>query len=268
MFYGAKGSRLAVGQSDMDYISFGRGEKFLLILPGLSDGLKTVRGTAVAFAFMYRALSQAFRVVVLSRRNELPEGFSTRDMADDAAAALRTLGIKKACVLGVSQGGMIAQMLALEHPECVERLILAVTSSRPNDTLISTVTEFIRLAEKRDYRSLMKYTSEKTYSENYLKRVRPFYPLIFSFGAPKDYSRFFVNARACLTHDCFDRLSRISVPTLILGGKEDRIVTMQASVELAERIAGSELICYDNFGHGLYEEAADFLPRIISFCTE
>ena len=62
------------------------------------------------------------------------KGYSTRDMAEDLAFGMQTLGITRAKVLGVSQGGMIAQYLAIDHPELVDRLVLAVTLSRPNET--------------------------------------------------------------------------------------------------------------------------------------
>jgi pimeloyl-ACP methyl ester carboxylesterase len=50
------------------------------------------------------------------------------------------------------------------------------------------------------------------------------------------------------------------------GGREDRIVTGEASVEMAGRIPGCQLFLYDGLGHGLYEEAPDFLKRVAAFC--
>ena len=52
----------------------------------------------------------------------------------------------------------------------------------------------------------------------------------------------------------------------MIGGKEDKIVTGQASIEMAERIPDSELVLYDGLGHGLYEEAPDFLGRVADHC--
>ena len=53
---------------------------------------------------------------------------------------------------------------------------------------------------------------------------------------------------------------------LVIGGTDDRIVTGQASEEMTERIPGSELYMYEGLGHGLYEEAPDFLTRVADFC--
>ena len=69
-----------------------------------------------------------------------------------------------------------------------------------------------------------------------------------------------------MTHDAYGQLPGISCPTLVIGGADDRIVTGEASVEIAEQIAGSELFLYEGLGHGLYEEAPDFLERVAEFC--
>ena len=69
-----------------------------------------------------------------------------------------------------------------------------------------------------------------------------------------------------MTHDTYDLLGNIICPTLVIGGKDDKIVTGQASVEMAERIPNCKLHMYDGLVHGLYEEADDFLKRISDFC--
>jgi pimeloyl-ACP methyl ester carboxylesterase len=58
----------------------------------------------------------------------------------------------------------------------------------------------------------------------------------------------------------------IACPTLVIGGTDDRIVTGKASEEIAEKILGSQLYMYQGLGHGLYEEAPDFLNRVKVFC--
>lgn len=78
-----------------------------------------------------------------SRRNRLPEGFSTRDMAADQAEAMKLLGISRADVMGVSQGGMIAQYLATDYPDMVNKLVLAVTLARQNETIREAVGAWI-----------------------------------------------------------------------------------------------------------------------------
>ena len=71
-----------------------------------------------------------------------------------------------------------------------------------------------------------------------------------------------------MTHDAYDLLDRIACPTLVIGGAEDQIVTGNASAEIAERIPGAQLYMYEGLGHGLYEEAPDFLARVREFCRD
>lgn len=132
MFWGAKNGSVRIGDADMEYAVFGKGNSTLIMLPGLGDGLTTVKGMAVPMAVAYRMYAKDYKVYVFSRKNGLEDGYSTKDMARDQAGAMRALGIGRAKVLGVSQGGMIAQYLAIDYPELVEKLVLTVTSSRQN----------------------------------------------------------------------------------------------------------------------------------------
>ncbi|MGX8692791.1 MAG: alpha/beta fold hydrolase [Clostridia bacterium] len=266
MLYNASNERLSLPFGEMDYIRFGRGEKTLVMLPGVGDGLKTVKGMALPFALLYRSLAKDFTVYVFSRRAELPAHMSTRGMAEDLNAAMEALGLSRIALVGVSQGGMIAQWLAVDHPDKVEKLVLTVTLARPNDTLREAVALWSEQARRGDYRGLMLDTARRSYSEKRLKTAELEYGLIGNLGRPKSFDRFLTQAGSCVMHDAFDALDRIACPTLVIGGTDDRIVTGRASEELAARIPGSELYMYEGLGHGLYEEAPDFLRRVADFC--
>ncbi len=265
MILNAKNGVVMLGDTEMDYISFGKGNKNLIILPGLGDGLTTVKGTALPFAVAYRKYAANYKVYVFSRKNSLKEGYSTSDMAKDQAEAMKTLGISKADVMGVSQGGMIAQYLAINYPNLVNKLVLVVTLSKQNETIQKVVSGWIEMAKRGDYKSIMIDTAEKSYSERYLKRHRFLYSLLGIVGKPKDFSRFFVQANSCIHHNAYDELDKIECPTLILGGDNDKVVGPQSSVEIAERIGGSELFMYKGLGHATYEEAKDFHVRVLNF---
>lgn len=265
MFYNAKNGTIKVDNTEMDYIVFGKGSKNLLMIPGLGDGLKTAKGMAIPFAVMYRKLAKDYRVYVMSRRNDLPEGFTTKDMARDVNSALKQLGIDKTYLIGVSQGGMISQYLAIDYPEKVEKLILTVTLSKQNDTVQKVISDWMNMAKQDDYKSLMIDTAEKSYSESYLKKMRWMYAFMGNVGKPKSFARFLIMAKACLTHNAYDELGKITCPTLVIGGVEDQIVTGKASEEIAEELVNSELYMYEKLGHGAYEEAEDFVERIKGF---
>lgn len=265
MFYHAHNGSVRVGDSEMNYISFGNGSKNLIILPGLGDGLSTVKGMALPFSMLYRIYAKTFRVYVFSRKNQLQEGYSTREMAKDQAEAMTSLGISKAAILGVSQGGMIAQYLAIDSPELVDKLVLAVTSAKPNETIKEAVGRWIEMAKQENYKALMIDTAEQSYSERYLKKYRRFYPFLGRIGRPKNNQRFLIQAASCMSHNAYEELKQIKCPTYVIGGDCDKIVGTASASSIAEKIKGSELFIYHGLGHAAYEEAKDFNQRVLNF---
>ena len=265
MLYHAKNGTLKIGNDTMDSIRFGNGKRVLLILPGLGDGLQTVKGTALPMAFMYRLFAKDFTVYAFSRKNRLNTGYTTRDMARDQAEAMEELGIDRADVFGVSMGGMIAQHLAIDYPEKVNRLILAVTCAKPNPILTESVEEWIACARLGAHGALMDSNLRRIYSEKYYRANRWMTPLLGCLTKPKAYERFLIQADACLNHDACDRLSEIQSPTLVIGGEKDMALGGEASREIVEKISGAELKMYPQWGHGLYEEEKTFNQLILRF---
>ena len=262
----AKNLRLKLPEGETDLIRFSAGRKALVMIPGVGDGLKTVGGMALPFALLYRSLAKDFTVYVFSRRIELAEHTTTREMSRDLNRAMEALGLTRVAVVGVSQGGMIAQWLAIDHPDKVERLVLAVTLGRPNPTVEDVIRRWTEMAKRGDYRGIMLDTAERSYSEKRVRRMRVAFRLLGNLGRPRSFGRFLIQAESCTTHDALDRLGDIACPALVIGGTEDRIVTGRASEEIAERIPGCRLYMYEGLGHGLYEEAPDFLRRVADFC--
>lgn len=267
MLLNAQSRQVIISGETMNYIEFGKGEKTLVILPGLGDGICPVHGKlqAIAFALGYKRFDKKFKVYLFSRKNCLKEGYSTRDMAKDQAEAMKALNISKASVIGVSQGGMIAQYLAIDYPDLVDKLVLAVTLAKQNELIQDTVTGWIDMAEQKDYQRLMIDTAEKSYSEKYLKRYRRLYPFLAHFGKPKDFGRFLIQATSCIGHNSYSELNKIVCPTLVLGGENDKIVSSNSSLELADKIKDSEVFLYKELGHAAYEEATDFNSRVLTF---
>ena len=261
----AKNGNVSLRNYNMDYVRFGRGEKVLIMLPGLGDGLTTVKGTAFPMALMYRIFAKDFTVYMFSRRNDLPEHFTTRDMARDLAEAMDRLGIEKADILGVSMGGMIAQYLAIDFPDKVNKLVLAVTSAKPNAVLLESVEEWITLAESGNHTAFMDSNVRRIYSSDYYRKNKWMIPLTGKLTKPRSYDRFFIQANACLEHDAFELLPRIQAPTLIIGGEQDKALSGDASRDLAASIPNGQLLMYSQWGHGLYEEEKDFNKVVLEY---
>jgi len=265
MLYGAKNGILNLSRGEVDYIRFGTGKKVLVMLPGLGDGLRTMQGTALPMALMYRALTKDYTVYAFSRLRALPQGDTTRTMAADVAEGLEALGIARADILGVSMGGMIAQYLAVDFPQKVNKLILVVTSARPNPILAETVTEWMEQAKAGDHTALMDSNLRKIYSDAYYRKNKWMIPLVGRLTKPKSYDRFLVQSEACLTHNAFGELGSIRAKTLVIGGEQDHCLGGGPSREIATEIPGAALKMYPQWGHGLYEEAKDFLDVVLDF---
>lgn len=268
MYLPPKNGILQLKQGKMEYVRFGHGKKQLIMIPGLGDGLRSMKGTALPLALYYRQFSEKYTVHIFARKTPLSAGASTRDMAGDLKEAMELLGIRKADILGVSMGGMIAQHLAIDWPERVEKLVLVVTCARPNPIILESLEEWTGFARRGDHPGLMDSNLRRIYSDKYYRQNKWMIPLIGRLTKPKSYDRFLVMAESCATHDAFDWLGSITAPTLVLGGEQDISLGGDASRELAERIPGARLKMYPQWGHGLYEEAPDFLETVTDFLKE
>ena len=265
MLLGAKNGRVQFPDSTMDYLRFGTGGKILIMLPGLGDGLRSSYGLALPMAFLYRMYAKDYTVYMFSRKARMPRGCTTEEMARHVVEAMDSLGIEKAHFLGVSMGGMLAQHIAADYPHRVERLILVVTAARPNPILTDSVTLWMNQAQAGDHTALMDSNLKRIYSDGYYRKNKWMVPLVGRITKPRSYDRFLVMARACLEHDAFDKLPAITAPTLVLGGGRDETLGSEASREIAAAIAGARLKIYEQWGHGLYEEAEDFQTAVLEF---
>ncbi len=262
MAFSVKEQKLNLKDFQIDTIRFGTGKKELIMIQGLNTN--GIKGAGASLAWMYRIFAQDYTVHLFDRRPDISEGLTVREMAGDVAEAMDVLGIRNADVLGVSQGGMIAQYLAIDRPDLVNKLVLAVTLSRNNDAVQSVIEAWIALTEQSDWKQLVTDMAEKMYSDAYLKRYRPMLPLLTALQKPKDAIRFIRLARTCLTCNAYAELDKIQCPVLVIGGGQDKIVTGAASEEIARKL-NCEMFLYDDLGHAAYEEAADFNQKVYAF---
>ena len=265
MCYHAKSGTVQLDGGKMDYIRFGTGSRNLVMLPGLGDSLRSVKGTAIPMALLYRCFAADFTVYMFSRKDPLPPGYTTRDMARDQAQAMEKLGIERADIFGVSMGGMIAQWLAIDAPEMVEHLVLVVTCPEPNPILRESIGEWVTLARAGDTTGFMESNLRRLYSDGYCRRNMWMAPVVGWLTKSKSYDRFYIQADACLHHDAASQLHRIRAKTLVVGGEQDKTLGGGASRQLAAAIAGAKLKMYPQWGHGLYEEEKTFNQTVLRF---
>ena len=102
--YGAKEFKAAVNGGNVPCISFGRGSRPLVMIPGLRTA--SIEGTGGVISAYYRMFAKEYRVYIIDRKDVLPESPTVGDLAEDTAAVMNSLGIADADVWGTSQGGI------------------------------------------------------------------------------------------------------------------------------------------------------------------
>ena len=260
-----KGKTLYFNEKSMDYVTFGKGKKSLVIIPGLGDGLQTVKGKAKLFFLSYRLLAKHYKIYVFSRINELRQGYTTRDMAADVAEAMEALNLDTAFVMGISQGGMIAQWLVADFPEKVQKLILAVTTTKPSQLARERIEHWQQLSQSGNFKHLMLDIAKHSYTQKSYQKWRLLYNIMGRLGRIKDENRIAIQSQSCLTHDSLEVLKEIQCPTLILGALEDDVIGVKDSKELAKAISGCQLLILKHSGHALYEENKAFQEAVCGF---
>lgn len=265
MFYHAREHILRLPDMKMRYLTFGTGARPLVMIQGLNT--RGIRGSAPMLALMYRIFAREHTVYLFDRREALAEHTTVRMLAADLARVMDAMGLSDADVLGVSQGGMIAQYLAIDRPDLVHKLVLAVTLARNNETVETVIENWILLTEQGRNRELIADMTEKMYSVAYVKKYRPFLPLLTALQKPKDVRRFVTLASACLTCDAYMELEQIRCPVFVIGGRQDKVVGGMAADEIAEKL-GCKIHVYEELGHAAYEEAKDFNRRVYDFLQE
>ena len=262
MLFNTQEGVLKLNGNRVDYAAFGNGARPMLLIQGLT--LRPLKGSALPLAHMYRRFAKDYRVYLFDRPEALPEPCTVEALAESVNAAMEALGLSDADVLGVSQGGMIAQYLALNHPDKVRRLALGVTLCHTNPTVEAAIARWVAWISAGDTTAMLRDMLKNMYSEAYAKRWGWVFPVAARVQKLLPPDRFCALARSCLTCDTRDRLRELRCPVLVLGGEEDRIVTAAASREIADRL-GCALHMYPGLGHAAYEEAADFNQRVFDF---
>ncbi|MFQ6019893.1 MAG: alpha/beta fold hydrolase, partial [Dehalococcoidia bacterium] len=180
------------------------------------------------------------------------------------------LGIASAHVYGVSMGGMIAQELALRHPQRVRTLILAATTyGGPNAVMgsVDVVQAWTQLATL-PYEEAYERGLPFLYSDEFIARNKE---QLIREGLKHAHLRPPLPAlrrqfQAVVQLDTYERLPQIRAPTLILTGTADKVVPPDNSRLLAERIPGSQLVELEDAGHGfLVEKAEESNATVLDF---
>ena len=180
------------------------------------------------------------------------------DMANDVVGLLDTLGIKKAHIVGASMGGMIAQEIAMQHPDRVLSLT-SIMSSTGNPKLPQATREA----------SAILLAPPPTTKEEYLERFGKTWKVLRGGSFPLDEAKDLSRAEATYARGLNpagvgrqlrailasgnrkDRLRSVKAPTLVIHGTIDPLVRVEAGKDTAASIPGAKLLLIDGMGHAL-----------------
>lgn len=260
---------------DIYYEVRGQGEPLILIM-GHGAG-------HLGWRFYARAFKKYYKVITFDNRGIGKSGgrgqpYTIRTIADDTVGLMDHLGLDKAHVLGASQGGMIAQEIAINYPERVGKLILVstthggweVSEAHPDVLRVMGVKDspdevdfrsvdigkwigvLISLSfNKRLYRMLLVPVAKV-----YMKWVAGVEGIIGQLEASPEY-------------DTRDRLHLIEAPTLVMTGTEDRIMPPQHSDVIASRIPNAKLVKVEGGSHAfLVEMRGRFRQEVLGFLRD
>lgn len=257
--------KIRVGDIDVGYKMFGSGDPLFLIM--------AFKGTMDVWdQRLLQNLASQFRVVIFDNRGmgettvgDMHKNASIVQFANDTAGLMYALGFKKASVLGWSMGGFIAQELALNHPDKVDRLILYATSCGgkeavfPEPDVLKNITDTSgSLKEQHDRFAYMLFSKE------WIKQVpnyADYFPMTNKSTPASSIERQW-NAIMNWPGAC-SRIQSITQPTLVIGGTSDSLTLPPNFVLLTERIPGSWLIQIKGGGHGLMYQYPDALSQSV-----
>lgn len=257
-------SEIRTGDIIMKYLRFGtRGARPLVILPGVS--VKSTLDAPNAIPRKYSAFAGDHDVFYIDRRINLPDRYSYIEMTDDTAAVMDALGISGADVYGMSQGGMIAQVMAIRRPDLIGRMALISTSpSIDNEMSKNTVGKWIKLAEEKKREELMAEFASDIYTVEFASRYRKAFLYFSQSFTDEDLRRFTIICSNIGQFDIRDQLCEIRCPVLVIAAEGDRMFGTEPSRAIAEAVHG-ELCIFPGHSHAIYDETDECQKRAAEF---
>ena len=253
-------------ENTMNYIKFGNGSKTFIIIPGLS--IHSIINSKDAIEEAFKDYTNEYTVYVFDRPKNLKENTTIIDLADATANKMKELNISSADIFGASQGGMMAMYIAIYYPELVNKLVLGSTLSKPNDTFINVVNNWINLAKEKNEDELLDCFIKDVYSQNTYDNYKDSLIEANKNISDEEYNRFIILANACLSIDCYNQLDKIKCPVLVLGCYGDEVVTPLGSSQIADKLNCDIYMYDDSYGHGVYDEAFDYRERMLDFLRQ
>jgi 3-oxoadipate enol-lactonase len=200
-------------------------------------------------------------------RSDRPSGpYDLEVMAADLVAVLDHAGIESAHVVGASMGGVLAQILAVRHPERVRSLTLACTACRHLPWRVELLEEWADTAQGRGMRVFLEQNIRWVVGPRSIRRfwlgLGVLSPLVIGAAAEPFVAQ--VRAILAMDDDLRSDLRNVSVPTLVVVGSQDTLTPLGDAMEIASLIRGAELAVISGGAHGFMVEQAPAFNRVVT----
>lgn len=242
---------------------------YLVLVMGYGGSLRIWPATFV------NKLARTFKVITYDNRGtglsiipENPEEYTIKAMADDLHEVVKALGLAKHHLLGYSMGGCIALQYARDCQEQVKSLFLISTTAggtfyaKPN----KEISDALANPEGKTLWDIYMSTFRLMYSPEAFERCMPTFKAIYDVSnlLPTRPLALAGHSHAFKNFDGSSYLADFNMPTTILAGKEDRLMPVKNSENLAANIAGSNLVLWDDCEHGPHIQEEDAVVQLIS----
>ena len=256
---------VSTGEVELSYERSSSGPPLLMIM-GMS-------GTALSWGEPFlEPLRQDFETIVYDHRgvgesSPMEEPFTIAQLAEDAAGLLDALELDSAHVVGISMGGMIAQELALAHPERIRTLTLGCTYCGGEGSSLTSLEVVQRMAEARtsgDRERAIRASWEANVSAGFAADVDAYAAFHTRSPARRVAIPVIVaQVQAIATHDTYARLPGLTTPTLVVHGTADEMLPVENGRLIAAQIPDSRLEIFDGVGHLFFWERPEHSAELV-----
>lgn len=216
-----------------------------------------------------KRLTQHYTIYLMSRRPNMPKGYTAQDMSNDFAEMIRRDIGTPVHIMGMSSGGSSTMHFAVDHADLVDRLVLAMTGYQLNENGKRVATIWRDLALAEDWPALYQRMGVDVAEGRTPEWVTRLMMRLFGkmlLGTPKSGSDFAIVLDSDINLDVVDKLPLIRKPTLVIGGENDPFYGADNMRETARLIPNAELCLLKNGGHAVVKtQTKAFETAILNF---
>jgi len=214
-------------------------------------------------------LQDRYRVIAGDTRghgiSDKPPGpYSIQTFADDWRGLLRALGLKRPCLVGLSQGGMIAQLLAVRYPDELGALVLVSTTCRSDPAVRDKLEERIRKMRTEGPEAAARLAAQSVFSPVFLASKAPAVEEFVRWRAAMDQEPLMEAARAAIGLDLTSELRSVKVPSLVVYGEDDALTPPALVKAVAAALPAAQLVGVSGAGHMVPWERPEAFEKILA----